>query len=73
MPACRSDPHRPGGRIISYHENAKTVEAASSTYKPEQHCGNCLQLTGNEGDAWRPCNLFTGKLVSGLVQVYVKP
>ena len=60
---------------LSYHENAKTVEAAKfPNYKPDQHCGNCLQLTGNEGDAWRPCNLFPGKLVNagGWCKVYVK-
>ena len=60
---------------LSYHENAKTVEAAKfPTYKPDQHCGNCLQLTGNEGDTWRPCNLFPGKLVNagGWCKVYVK-
>ena len=50
---------------LSYHESAKTVDAAKfPTYKPDQHCGNCLQLPGNDGDAWRPCNLFPGKLVN---------
>jgi hypothetical protein len=60
---------------LSYHENAKTVDAAKfPNYKPDQHCGNCLQLTGKEGDAWRPCNLFPGKLVNadGWCKVYVK-
>jgi High potential iron-sulfur protein len=60
---------------LSYHEDAKTVEAAKfPTYKPEQHCGNCLQLGGNDGDPWRPCNLFPGKLVNagGWCKVYVK-
>jgi hypothetical protein len=60
---------------LSYHENAKTVEAAKfPNYKPDQHCGSCLQLTGNDGDPWRPCNLFPGKLVNagGWCKVYVK-
>jgi hypothetical protein len=60
---------------LSYHEDAKTVEAGKfPNYKAGEHCGNCLQLTGNEGDAWRPCNLFPGKLVnaSGWCKVYVK-
>ena len=60
---------------LAYHDNAKSVEAAKfPNYKPEQHCGNCLQLTGNEGDTWRPCNLFPGKLVSekGWCKVWVK-
>jgi hypothetical protein len=68
-------PTDPVAVSLSYHESAKTVEAAKfPTYKPEQHCGNCLQLTGNEGDDWRPCNLFPGKLVNagGWCKVYVK-
>ena len=60
---------------LAYHESATTVEAAKfPNYKPEQKCSNCLQLTGKDGDAWRPCNLFPGKLVSaeGWCKVYVK-
>jgi hypothetical protein len=68
-------PGDPVAVALSYHENAKSVEAAKfPNYKPDQHCGNCLQLTGNEGDPWRPCNLFPGKLVNagGWCKVYVK-
>lgn len=68
-------PTDPVAVSLSYHESAKSVEAAKfPTYKPDQHCGNCLQLTGNDGDAWRPCNLFPGKLVNagGWCKVYVK-
>lgn len=68
-------PTDPTAVALSYHENAKTVDAAKfPTYKPDQHCGNCLQLTGNEGDAFRPCNLFPGKLVNagGWCKVWVK-
>jgi len=60
---------------LSYHESAKTVEAAKfPNYKAGQQCSNCLQLTGKDGDAWRPCNLFPGKLVNagGWCKVYVK-
>lgn len=60
---------------LAYHESAKTVEAAKfPNYKPGQQCSNCLQLTGKDGDAWRPCNLFPGKLVNagGWCKVYVK-
>jgi hypothetical protein len=50
---------------LGYHEDAKTVDAkANPTYQSSQVCGNCVQLKGNEGDAWRPCNLFPGKLVN---------
>jgi len=60
---------------LSYHESAKTVEAAKfPTFKPEQKCSTCLQLKGNAGDTWRPCNLFPGKLVNaeGWCKAYVK-
>ncbi len=60
---------------LSYHESAKTVDATKfPTYKPDQKCGTCLQLTGNVGDPWRPCNLFPGKLVhaEGWCKVWVK-
>jgi High potential iron-sulfur protein len=60
---------------LAYHENAKSVDAAKfASYKPEQKCSNCQQLQGKAGDAWRPCNLFPGKLVSaeGWCKVYVK-
>jgi hypothetical protein len=68
-------PADPTAVALAYHESAKAVDAAKfPTYKPEQQCSNCLQLTGNAGDAWRPCNLFPGKLVNagGWCKVYVK-
>ena len=68
-------PADPVAVALAYHESAKTVEAAKfPNYKPGQHCGNCLQLTGKEGDTWRPCNMFPGKLVNvgGWCKVYVK-
>ncbi len=33
-------------------------------YVPGQNCENCLQLQGSAGNAYRPCGLFPGKLVS---------
>jgi hypothetical protein len=78
-PAAGALPHvlatDPLAVALSYHESAKSVEAAKfPMYKPEQKCSNCLQLKGTEGEAWRPCNLFPGKLVSaeGWCKVYIK-
>lgn len=34
-----------------------------SPYEDRQ-CSNCVLLQGKEGDEWRPCQLFPGKLVS---------
>jgi hypothetical protein len=65
----------PTAVALGYHEDAKTVDVKKFvTYKPDQTCSNCLQLQGKAGDAWRPCNLFPGKLVheSGWCKVWVK-
>ena len=68
-------PADPVAVALAYHESARTVEAAKfPNYMAGQECSNCLQLTGKAGDAWRPCNLFPGKLVNagGWCKVYVK-
>jgi hypothetical protein len=68
-------PTDPTAQALAYHEDAKTVDAKQfSTYQPGQTCSTCLQLTGNAGDAYRPCNIFAGKLVNanGWCKVWVK-
>jgi hypothetical protein len=65
----------PTAIALAYNEDAGKVDAkAFATYKPGQMCSNCLQLAGKEGDTWRPCNLFPGKLVNagGWCKVYLK-
>jgi hypothetical protein len=65
----------PTAVALAYIEDASKVDAkAFPTYKAGQHCANCLQSTGAATDAWRPCNLFPGKLVAanGWCKVYVK-
>lgn len=78
-PATGALPHvvatDPLAVALSYHDSAKKVDATKfPTYKPEQKCANCLQIKGVEGEAWRPCNLFPGKLVNaeGWCKVYIK-
>jgi High potential iron-sulfur protein len=57
-----SDPMAAG---VSYHENAATVNAAQfPQFKPGSKCATCAQIGGKDGDAWRPCNIFAGKLVN---------
>lgn len=68
-------PADPTAQALSYFEDGSKVDAKKfPTYKPEQRCNNCLQLQGKAGDAWRPCNLFPGKLVNanGWCKVYIK-
>jgi hypothetical protein len=67
-------PADPTALALAYHESAASVDVKKfPTYKPDQKCSTCLQLTGKAGDAWRPCNLFPGKLVNaeGWCKVWV--
>lgn len=68
-------PSDPTAVALAYHDDAKSVDAKQfPTYQPGQLCSTCLQLQGNAGDAWRPCNIFAGKLVNanGWCKVWVK-
>ena len=65
----------PQAKALGYVDDVAKVDAKSNpTYKAGQDCANCLQLQGKAGDAYRPCNLFPGKLVSakGWCKAYVK-
>ncbi len=49
---------------LGYVENATQVDAKKyPAYVKGSRCDNCLLLQGSSG-AYRPCNLFAGKLVS---------
>lgn len=69
------DEKDPTAKALGYIADAKKVDAkANPMYKPGQNCSNCVQLQGKAGDAFRPCNLFPGKLVAanGWCKVYAK-
>jgi hypothetical protein len=60
---------------MGYVHDAKTVDASKAPqFKAGSHCANCLQLQGKDGDEWRPCNIFPGKLVNanGWCKVWVQ-
>ncbi len=55
----------PVAMALKYTHDASTVDPASRVQPAaEQSCANCAQLVGNEGDEWRPCNIFVGKVVN---------
>lgn len=59
---------------LGYVHDATKVDANKvPQYKPGTKCSNCVQLIGKEGDQWRSCNLFPGKLVNadGWCKVWV--
>jgi hypothetical protein len=50
---------------MKYTHDASTVDPATrANPAEEQSCSNCALIQGNEGDEWRPCQIFPGKLVN---------
>ena len=51
-------------KSFGYTTDAKKVIAKSNpTYKPGQHCANCIQFTAKAGAPEGTCAIFPGKLV----------
>ncbi len=70
----RLDEKEPLAVAMAYVHDAKKVDAAKNpTYKPGSICANCLQIQGKDGEQWRGCNIFPGKLVNanGWCKVWV--
>lgn len=59
------DVNDPAAVALGYVENSARVDAKRfPRFVPGSNCDNCLQLQGKPGDSFRPCNLFSGKLVA---------
>jgi len=43
---------------------AQSLKYVHASAVDGQHCANCALIQGTEGDAWRPCQIFPGKLVN---------
>lgn len=55
----------PMAQAMKYVHDASTVDPATRTNPAaEQNCANCALIQGNDGDEWRPCQIFPGKLVA---------
>jgi High potential iron-sulfur protein len=55
----------PAAIAVGYVEDAGRVDPKKyPTYVKGSDCENCLLLQGASGSAYRPCNLFPGKLVA---------
>jgi len=55
----------PAAMALGYVENAHQVDTQKyPSYVTGSTCENCLQLQGKPGNAYRPCSLFTGKVVA---------
>ena len=55
----------PMASAMKYTHDASTVDPASRANPAEdQSCANCALVQGNDGDEWRPCQIFPGKAVA---------
>lgn len=71
------DVNDPSAKALLYVEDATKVDRKNplaARYTPDQNCANCSQIQGKAGDAYRPCAIFPGKLVSskGWCSVWAK-
>ena len=64
---ARLDVNDPVAKALLYIEDAADVDTSSplaTLFEVGQDCTNCAQIQGAEGEAWRPCGIFPGKLVA---------
>ena len=55
----------PTAKAMKYTHDASTVDPGSrNNPAADQTCANCALIQGNDGDAWRPCQIFPGKAVA---------
>lgn len=71
------DPNDPTAKALYYVDNSAKVDKANplaARWTAEQKCSTCAQVQGKDGDAWRPCGIFPGKLVNanGWCSVWAK-
>lgn len=55
----------PMAQGMRYTHDASSVDPSTRARpEPDQTCSNCALVQGNDGDAWRPCQIFQGKAVN---------
>ncbi|MGI9232347.1 MAG: high-potential iron-sulfur protein [Woeseiaceae bacterium] len=58
-------PDDPMAAAMKYTHDASSVDPATrNNPAAEQTCANCALVQGNDGDEWRPCQIFPGKVVA---------
>ncbi|MDH3976904.1 MAG: high-potential iron-sulfur protein [Gammaproteobacteria bacterium] len=65
--APKLDPNDPTAKALLYVEDVSTLDKSSpaaARYEASQKCANCIQIAGEDGAAYRPCNIFPGKVVA---------
>jgi hypothetical protein len=55
----------PMAKAMKYTHDASSVDPSTrNNPAPEQNCANCALIQGEDGAAWRPCQIFPGKVVN---------
>jgi hypothetical protein len=55
----------PMAQAMKYTHDASTVDPSTrNNPAADQSCSNCALVQGADGDAWRPCQIFPGKVVN---------
>lgn len=55
----------PVAQSMRYTHDASSVDPSTRANPAEsQNCANCALIQGNDGDTWRPCQIFPGKVVN---------
>jgi len=55
----------PLAMAMKYVHDSSTVDPSTrANPAAEQNCANCALVQGNDGDVWRPCQIFPGKAVN---------
>lgn len=61
----RLDERAPQAVALGYvHDTADVDQTRFPQHTIEQRCDNCNLIQGPDGDEWRPCAIFPGKLVA---------
>ena len=61
------DPNDPSAKALLYVPDAKNVDTKNpmaARYAAGQTCATCQVIQGKDGEAYRPCAIFPGKLVA---------
>ncbi len=65
----------PTAMALGYVEDTTAVDKARfPQHSDDQKCSNCQLIQGEDGAAWRPCQIFPGKAVAadGWCSAWVK-
>ena len=55
----------PAAKALAYHHDADSIDPSAIPQRgSDEYCRNCNFLKGEEGQEWRPCEIFPGRRVN---------